>query len=324
LSFVRHGDDMQPHHKDRLLGKLSDSDLIPLIIVFNPVAGPRRTQLLWRVLDLLIANGIRVELVKTTDAGHAQKLAHAAATAGTELVVAAGGDGTIAEVANGLIGSHARLGVIPLGTANVLAHELGLPFSANALAAALAFRRTRLIWPGLARGIGPCGGERSRLFVQMLSVGFDAHVVHRLPVRLKRTCGRGAYVAQTLRELGRYRFRPIRVRLDGAETQAASVIVSKGRLYAGRYLLAPDARPGEPGFSVVLFDHSGPSAALMYGAALPLDLLAKAPGLRRIRARRIEFLSDHVVPAQSDGDAVAVVPVAVTDAPRPIEIVVAA
>ena len=64
------------------------------------------------------------------------------------MVVAAGGDGTIAEVANGLMGSGARLGVIPLGTANVLAHELALPFAPRAVAAALAFGRTRLLWPG--------------------------------------------------------------------------------------------------------------------------------------------------------------------------------
>ena len=68
------------------------------------------------------------------------------------MVVAAGGDGTIAEVASGLMGSPARLGVIPLGTANVLAHELALPFEPRAVAAALAFGRTRPLWPGVARG----------------------------------------------------------------------------------------------------------------------------------------------------------------------------
>ena len=68
------------------------------------------------------------------------------------MVVAAGGDGTIAEVANGLLGSSTRLGVIPLGSANVLAHELALPFEPRAVAAALAFGRTRPLWPGVARG----------------------------------------------------------------------------------------------------------------------------------------------------------------------------
>ena len=121
---------------------------------------------LWRVLDLLMASGVRLDLAETTHAGHAIELARDAARAGADLVVAAGGDGTIAEVANGLMGGTSRLGVIPLGTANVLAHELRLPFAPAAIAASLAFCRTRPLWPGLARL-----AEGERLFVQMLGVG---------------------------------------------------------------------------------------------------------------------------------------------------------
>ncbi len=289
-----------------------------MVIVFNPVAGRRRAHLLWRVLDVLSANGIRLDLAETHRPGHAEVLAREAVAGGAPMVVAAGGDGTIAEVANGLLGSTARLGVIPLGTANVLAHELELPFAPRAVAAALAFGRTKPLWPGLA-----CRADESRLFVQMLGVGFDAHVVHRLPLGLKRAFGRGAYVVQTLRELARYRFLPIRLRLDGEEMQAASVIVSKGRLYGGRYLLDADARPGEPGFSVVLFDRRGPGAALLYGAALPLDLLARAPGVRHVRARQIDFIGNEIAPAQADGDSAGWTPITVKDAPAAIPVVIA-
>jgi diacylglycerol kinase (ATP) len=289
-----------------------------MIVVFNPVAGLRRAHLLWRVLDVLVANGVRIELAETHCPGHARALAREAACAGATMVVAAGGDGTIAEVANGLLGSPARLGVIPLGSANVLAHELALPFAPRAVAAALAFGRTRQIWPGLASG-----AEEQRLFVQMFGVGFDAHVVHHLWPPLKRTLGRSAYVLQTLRELARYRFMPIRLRLDGVETQAASVIVSKGRLYGGRFLLAPDACAERPGFSVVLFDHAGPAITLLYGAALPLDLLSRSPGVRHVRALQVDFADNKAMPAQADGDAAGYTPLSVTNAPSPIEVVVA-
>jgi len=288
-----------------------------MVIVFNPAAGRRRAALLWRVLDVLVANGVRLELAETRCPGDAKHLAREAAHAGAPMVVAAGGDGTIAEVANGLMDSGVRLGVIPLGTANVLAHELALPFAPSAVAAALAFGRTRLLWPGLART-----ADDSRLFVQMLGVGFDAHVVHRLSLPLKRILGRGAYVLQSLHESLRYEYAPIRVRLDGDETQAASVIVSKGRLYGGRYLLAPDARPGEPGFSVSLFEHGGAASALFYGAALPLNQLSRAPGVRHLRAKKIEFLGNIAIPSQTDGDAAGCVPLSVTDAPAPISVVV--
>jgi YegS/Rv2252/BmrU family lipid kinase len=288
-----------------------------MIVIFNPVAGMRRANLLWRVLDVLVANGVRIELTETHRPGHAATLAREAVRDGASMVVAAGGDGTIAEVANGLLGSTARLGVIPLGTANVMAHELALPFEPRAVAAALAFGRTRRIWPGVARAAGG-----SRLFVQMLGVGFDAQVVHHLPIVLKRAFGRGAYALQTLRELACYRFAPIHLRLDGNETQAASVIVCKGRLYGGHYLLAPAACATEPGFSVVLFDRSSVAAALLYAAALPFGQLARAPGVRHVRARRVDFMDNTTLPAQADGDAAGWTPISVTDAPAAIPVVV--
>jgi diacylglycerol kinase (ATP) len=288
-----------------------------MMIVFNPVAGRRRAALLWRVLDVLVANGVRLDVAETRCSGDAACLAREAAARGEKMVVAAGGDGTIAEVANGLLGTGVRLGVIPLGTANVLAHELELPFAPRAVAAALAFGRTRRLWPGLARG-----AEGSRLFVQMLGIGFDAHVVHRLPVPLKRAFGRGAYVLQTMRDAVTYRYPTITVRLDGQETQAASVIVSKGRLYAGRYVLASDAVPADSGFSVSLFHHGGASAALMYGAALPFDLLGRAPGVRQIRAARVDVIGNVAIPAQADGDPAGYAPLSVVDAPGPIEVVI--
>ena len=287
-----------------------------MLIVYNPTAGRRRAHRLWRVLDVMVANGVRLELAETRHAGHACELAREAASRGAGLVVAAGGDGTIAEVANGLNGSGCRLGIVPLGTANVLAHELELPFDAVGVAAALAFGRTRTVWPGIATG-----ASGSRVFVQMLGAGFDAQVVQRLPLSLKRALGRGAYVVQSLRELYRYPFRPIRVTVDGTDTEAGSVIVSKGHFYGGCYTLAPGASPVDRGFTVALFDRAGPFSAMAFGAALPLNLIPRMPGLRLVRAHEITIVTD-AVPAQTDGDSAGMAPLTVRDAPRSIEVVV--
>lgn len=286
-------------------------------IIYNPTAGRRRSILLWRVLDVLAANGVKVDLAETASAGHATQLAQDAVSRGTRLVVAAGGDGTIAEVANGLIGTSAHLGIIPLGTANVLAHELALPFAPRSVAAALAFGRTRTIWPGVIHY-----DNTARVFVQMVGVGFDAQVVHTLPAVLKRMFGRGAYVIQTLSQLLKYDFIPISVRLDDVETQAASVIVSKGRFYGGAYRLTARRDPGDEGFTVVLFDHGGPGMTLLYGAALPLHLLGKAPGVRHVHARRVEFFGNRPVPVQADGDKAGWLPATICSAPGPIQVVV--
>ena len=288
-----------------------------MIIIFNPVAGRRRAQALWRVLDILSSNGVRIELVETQCVGHAEKLARTAVQAGASLVVAAGGDGTIAEVANGLMGSPAKLGVIPIGTANVLAHELGLPFVPTRIAAALAFGRTRALRPGIASG-----ATGQRLFVQMLGVGFDGFVVRTMPLPLKRVLGRGAYVLHTMACLRRHDFRPLTLRVDGQETQTGSAIVSKGRFYGGAYQLARDAVPADPGFSVSLFDRNGPMAALMYAAALPLGLLANAPGVRQMRAFDIAFITNEPIAAQADGDYLGTTPLRITDAPASIQVIV--
>ena len=288
-----------------------------MIVIYNPAAGQRRVTRLWDVLDVLSGNGIRVRLRQTTHPGHATQLAREALADGATLIAAAGGDGTIAEVAAGLNGAQTPLGVIPLGTANVLALELGLPTAPRQVAAALAFGRTRTLWPGLATS--PSG---TRLFVQMLGVGLDAQVVHRLPRGLKRCLGRSAYVAQTLREMLRYSYRPIQVRLDGVQAHAGSVVITKGTLYAGRYLLAPEARPGEPGFSVALFGGTGPGAALAYGGALMLNQLPRAPGMRLLRAHQIEILDNGGLAAQADGDPAGEAPISICDARSPISVVV--
>jgi hypothetical protein len=88
-------------------------------------------------------------------------------------------------------------------------------------------------------------------------------------------------------------------------------------------LLAPGAEPSAPGFSVALFGHTGPGAVLMYGAALTLNLLPRAPGLRLLRAGHVEILGSAYLPAQADGDPAGQAPLVITDAPAAIRLVVA-
>lgn len=289
-----------------------------MLIVFNPAAGAGRRRRLSRAIAALAAHGLRPDLAETRGPGDAQALAHDAAARGVPIVVAAGGDGTIAEVAAGLAGSAATLGVLPLGTANVLAWELGLPQAPDRAAAVIAAGRVVSLRPGLAR----FADGRARLFVQMLGTGFDAAVVARLDLRLKRRIGCAAYVVESLRQMARYDFAPIVVTCDGIASTAASAIVTKGRLYAGRYCIAPDARPDMPGFQVVLFRRSGPLQAALAGAALPLGLIPHLPGVEIVSARRIHLAASRVAPVQADGDPAGLLPVEVTDAPAALRMTV--
>jgi diacylglycerol kinase (ATP) len=293
-----------------------------MLIVFNPTAGGRRRRRLARALEALGLQGLRPEVAKTVRPGHATDLAREAAGRGVPLVVAAGGDGTIAEVASGLAGTAALLGILPLGTANVLAWELGLPPGPERAARVLTAGRAAVLHPGLAR----FGDGSSRLFVQMVGAGFDAAVVANLDLSLKRRIGKAAYVAQSARELFRYPFPRFTASLDGAEEEVASAIVTKGRLYAGRHLLAPGAAPGERGFRVALFRGVGPARAALYGAALPLDLLPRLSGVEIRRASRIRLAAAPAVPVpvQADGDRAGLLPVEIEDAPGPLRVMLPA
>jgi YegS/Rv2252/BmrU family lipid kinase len=289
-----------------------------VLVIFNPAAGARRRRRFERVAGALAEAGIRFTVADTTGPGHAEALARDAVAGGERVVVAAGGDGTIAEVVNGIVGSDVRLGVIPIGTANVFAHELGLPFRAAAIAAALKRGAVRTVIPGAAR----FADGRSRLFVQMLGVGLDAAVVASLNGTLKRRIGKGAYVIETLRQIAAWPFPRLSLRLDGRVGEGAQVIATKGRFYGGRFVLAPDVAPGAAGLSACVFDRGGWWSALRAGIALPLGLLPSLPGLVRQRVAALEIAAPEGLPVQADGDLIGATPVTVTDATTQIAVVV--
>lgn len=275
-----------------------------MFVIFNPAAGSRRRRKLARALPVL---GPKAVLAETTGPGHARELAAAAAAQGHECVVAAGGDGTIAEVAGGLTGSESALGILPFGTANVLALELGLPIEAEGAARVIAARREAMIHPGFADG---------RVFVQMLGAGFDAAVVHHLPAGLKRRIGKGAYVWQSLVEMARHDFPALRFSADGgAWENAASVIVTKGRLYAGNHLVAPGASPLEPGFTLVIQRGPARLGALLAGGALPLNLMHRLPFIELRRCAKVALEGPGVL-TQCDGDIGPPLPLLIADAPH--------
>jgi len=286
-----------------------------VLLILNPTAGRRRRGLVNAVVRRVRELGWTVDLVETAAAGDARRIAETCDAARYAVIAVAGGDGTINEVVNGLAGravAGPALGIVPLGTANVLAHELGLGFSAAALAQTLTAGREILMQPGEASGAG-----RTRRFSLMAGAGFDAKVVAGVSATLKRRLGRAAYVWRSLVEAQRYR--PVRyaVEIDGVRHEAASVIVTHGRLYAGPYLVAPDAALGKPLLHVCLFERWGRSQTLRFGLALLLGRLPRTAGYRVIAGHdiRLSVLSDagenRRQPVQIDGDDALTLPVSI-------------
>ncbi|MBL8710260.1 MAG: diacylglycerol kinase family lipid kinase [Rhodospirillaceae bacterium] len=292
-----------------------------LAIIFNPIAGRRRRGFLEDVTDRLTARGWAVDLKPTRARGDAESLARAIAALPNmerpDLLAVAGGDGTIGEAINGLIASGSAepmpFGIIPMGTANVLAAEIGLDVTAEAIAATLDARQARPIFVGRANG---------RAFALMAGAGFDAHVVANVDSGLKRRIGKLAYVWQALRQMLRFSFPTYRVSIDGgAPIDVASVIVAKGHYYGGRHVLAPAARLDAPRFEICLFEQRGRWHALRYALALSLGRLARAPGFRIVAGTHVTINGPVDDPVQGDGDIIGHLPVTIDLAPAALALV---
>ena len=188
----------------------------------------------------------------------------------------------------------------------------GWAFRPAALAQTLTAGREILMQPGEASGAG-----KTRQFSLMAGAGFDAKVVAGVSAPLKRRLGRAAYVWRSLVEARRYR--PVRyaVEIDGVRHEAASVIVTHGRLYAGPYVVAPDAALGLPLLHVCLFERWGRSQTLRFGLALLMGRLPRTAGYRVIAGHdiRVSVLSDageaRRQPVQIDGDDALTLPVSI-------------
>lgn len=297
------------------------------LLIYNPMAGLRRRGRLSRTVETLHDLGCAVTLAETTCAGHAAELAAQARPDEVDAVVAAGGDGTINEVVNGLCqraergeGPPLPLGIVPLGTANVLALELGLPWRGAQIGRVLANAPTRMVH------IGRCLPDNGlpRLFAQMLGAGMDARVVASIRPHMKRQIGKAAYMVEGMREIlsnPRVGYAVEIERPDGGRErhEVASAVLAKGHFYGGTYVLAPQARLEDPGFQVCLFLRGGRLTAFAYAAGMVLGGLDRLPAYKVVPAVRVRVTALPGGPAgepvQADGDVLATVPFTADIAP---------
>jgi YegS/Rv2252/BmrU family lipid kinase len=287
-----------------------------ILLIRNPTAGRRRRGLVDAVVRLVRAEGWTVDMVDTAASGDARRLAETCDASRYGVIAVAGGDGTINEVVNGLAcrtDGGPALAIVPLGTANVLAHELGLEARAEEVARTMIAGHELLVRPGAASG----GAGDPRCFSLMAGAGFDAKVVAGVTARLKRRLGRAAYVWRSLIETRRYRPVRYQVEVDDVRYEAASVIVTRARMYAGPYVVAPRAALGEPLLHVCLFERWGRVQTLRFGLALLRGRLPRTGGYRVVTGRdvRISVLSDAGEagrqPVQIDGDDALALPVSI-------------
>lgn len=292
-----------------------------LLVVRNPHARATPTeQALHEALAPLRAAGWRVEVQTTRGPGHATMLAAAAAASGVHVVAACGGDGTVHEVVNGLVGTDAALAVVPTGTANVWAREAGVPLD---VARALALI-PRARWVRLDVGRVRVASGAERRFLLMCGVGLDAAAVVQADADIdgKRRLGLVHYMSTAVGVLLRSGAVDATVSVDGVREQVdlLQVLVGNTRLYGGVTRLTSGAFADDGVLDVCTFSaRSLPQRLLLGARALRGGLERRAGGgiaYRRGTVIEVATLDlTRPLPVQADGEHIGETPVRVSVEP---------
>ena len=256
----------------------------------------------------------------TREAGHATALAREAVTAGADLVLAVGGDGTVNEVAQGLFGSPAALGIVPVGSGNGLARALRIPLRPEPALAALESGVRRRMDVGFLNG---------RLFLNVAGVGFDAAVGHAFHEEGRRGRRRGllGYLRLSLAELRAYRppHLSIEVASERLDLTAFVTTFANGPQYGSGAFINPGGKLDDGTLEVVVFE-SGPLWRTLFAASrLFVGGLERSQGYRRLAGPAATVTAGTPAAVHCDGDpAGAAERISVELRPRALEIVVPA
>lgn len=288
-----------------------------VLLVYNPSARLARRAPVEAIEAELRRLGAAVEAICAPDDCEGQAAVSSAVAAGFERVIVAGGDGTVNGVLGCLAGTQIVLAVVPLGTGNVLAQEIGLqPGDWRTACRVAVGPRTAAMDLGRANG---------RFFVAMLGAGLDARVVDELAVRQKANLGRAAFVVQFFRTL--CRFRPVLFYLDvdgeAIECHSWAAVACNTPRYAWRLHLCPDANPADGHLDLLLIRPVSRLRILAEVGACFITSRGPIPSavIRRVFHRaRIE--TDPPVQWQVDGDVADQTPVDVEVVPKALHVAV--
>lgn len=235
-----------------------------------------------------------------------------------DAIVACGGDGTVRQVAACLVGTETPLGIVPGGTANVLAHEMQLPSTPEAIGRTLTDGREAEV---------ACARVNGEPFLLMAGVGFDARVIGALNQRFKSLVGKAAYAGPVLGAI----VRPmdvLSVSVDGHAHQASWAVVTNARHYGGRFVLTPRTGVQQRGLQAVLF--KARSRAVLIGqlmalAAGNLDARCTNQGdVGMLPCTHVTITSPHPVPVQVDGDGFGLTPLQIDQGDAHLRLIVPA
>ncbi len=279
-----------------------------ICIIANPAARGVRARL--ERLQRLTRN---VVIRTTRGPGDAEAQAERAVEQDYDIIVAAGGDGTINEIVNGIGNAPVALGILPMGTVNVMAMELGIPFDLVSAWKIIRAGRIRMIDEATANG---------HIFVQMAGIGLDAEIVQRNNRQVKQVLGPLSYLLTATKVAGE---RPPRLRVTSEGHTAVDgsfVLVGNGRLYGGPFPLFRDADMQDGLLDVYVFKYMNYLHLIRYFRGMLFGSLANFTDVTHFKSRKLRVEANREVPLEADGELAGHAPVEFAVKRRKLRVIV--
>lgn len=285
-------------------------------VIVNPVAGHGRSPRYLRQLKSCLRDrGLKWDFLETSCPGHARELARELARRGSDRLTVMGGDGTISEVMNGILGSDLELGVISVGTGNDVARSLDLPVNKPEEALEIILAGKILLMD--------VGCEGSRHFLSLLGVGFPAIVAEEAN-RMKHLKGSPAFFVAVYKALHRMKPAQVHIQLDDCalDVKCTSIMIQNTPYTGGGLLMAPDAKVDDGLLDIVLVDDIGKFDLMVNFPKVYRGAHFSHPSFSLYRSRTVRIESEEKLPKILDGDPAGTLPACATVREKALKVIV--
>lgn len=317
-------------------------------LIYNPSGGQ---VVIRHELDNVVAflerHGWSVTLRETSRPLQATELARHAANRGARVVIAAGGDGTVNEVANALVNTHVALGVLPVGTTNSWALQMGIPALNPLLPGTQAVKMIAALEERVARPLPlnyyrkvlldaarvlvegrtvavDVGEVSGRYFLMWAGIGFDAAIARSIPLKEKRALGSWAYVLPAIESASRFYSTDVWLNLDGKKVKVSTpfIVVSNIQLYGGMIAIGARACVTDGKLDVCIFRGGGFLTFVQQAMEVLTHRHLEDPKVEYYQCHEIAVESAHPLPVHVDGEPFTETPVAIHTVPSSLKVIV--
>ncbi len=279
-----------------------------ILVILNPAAHSEKASKAWDAIQRLP----NCRLLTTTCAGDARVLAQRAVAEGCRTLVAAGGDGTINDVVNGIVGSDVALGILPVGTMNVFASELSLPTNIQ--------QAWRVIQAGHTRQVDLIRANE-QYFVQLAGVGLDAQVVEATSPEFKKSFGPLSYVISAA-QIAAQKPPSLQIEANGVKYKGSFVLVGNGRYYGGPLAFFKDALVDDGKLDVLIFKNLGYLDIVRYLGNVIMGRHTDLKDVEYFQTTEATVSSEQEVPVEVDGELIGRLPVTFRISSRKLKVLV--